>query len=317
MKTSSTARRHHYLPQSYLAAFTDTGTKDGQFFVLEVHSGRSFRTSPTNVAVETDFNRTDIEGQPPDAIEQALAPFEQRATQAIRSVIEREEFPNGEDYNFILNLLVLMAVRNPSLRNSFNRSRKEVMHRIADLLVSDEKIWDHHVCKGREAGEVIKDDVSFEEVKRFVEDRRYRIEFSPEGNLRVEFYTFDKLLPIFGQRTWSLLFAPVDGPEFICSDHPVTLVWKNQKSIPVGYGLKETEVFLPLGRRVGFYGVFETPLHPVVKLKPGHVATTNRRIALNSERHVFSAMQSFIMWHKGQIREVQCGSIHRNEEDAT
>lgn len=308
MDTKPTARRHHYLPQAYLAAFTSTGSKDNQFFVLDIHSGRPFRTIPKNVAVERDFNRIDIEGKSPDAIEQTLAPFEGQAVTAIRNVLESEEFPNDEDCNLILNILGLIAVRNPLLRNSFNHSLDQLVHCLGDLLVSDKKIWDQHVKKEREAGETINGDVSFEDMKRFVEERRYRIEVPTEGNLHVEFHAFDKLLPILGQRTWSVLVAPKDGPEFICSDHPVTLVWKNRRSGPVGYALKETEVFFPLGRRIGFYGVFETPLRPVVKLEPGHVGTMNRRVAMNAERHVFSALQSFFMWHEGQIREVMCVS---------
>ena len=308
MDTKPIARRHHYLPQVYLGAFTETGLKDGQFNVLDVESGRSFRTSPINVAVERDFNRVDIEGHSPDAIEQALASFEAQAVTAIRKVIETEEFPNDDEWNWILNLLGLIAVRNPQLRKSFNHSHEQVIHCIGDLLVSDKTIWDRHVKKARESGENINDNVSFEDVKQFVEERKYQIEFSPEGNLRVEFNAFDKLLPILGQRTWSVLVAPHDGPEFICSDHPVTLVWKGGRSGPVGHGLRGTEVFFPLGRRVGFYGVFETPLKPVVKCKPGNVATMNRRVTWNSERHVYSPLDSFFLWHEGRIREVQCGS---------
>lgn len=295
MEMKSTARRHHYLPQAYLAAFTRTGSKDDQFFVLNVHSGRPFSTSPINVAVERDFNRVDIEGRSIDAIEQALSPFEEQAVMAIRNVIESEKFPNEEDCNWILNLLGLIAVHNPQLQKSFNRSREQLIHCIGDLLVSDKKIWEHHVKKAREFVENINNDVSFDNMKQFIEERKYRLEFSPEGNLRVEFHTFDKLLPILGQRTWSVLVAPNDGPEFICSDHPVTLVWKSGKVGPVGYGLKETEVFFPLGRNIGFYGVFETPLKPAVKLKPDHVAMMNRRVILNAERHVFSALESFFM----------------------
>lgn len=315
MEMKSTARRHHYLPQAYLAAFTRTGSKDDQFFVLDVHSGRPFSTSPINVAVERDFNRVDIEGRSIDAIEQALSPFEEQAVMAIRNVIESEKFPNEEDCNWILNLLGLIAVHNPQLRKSFNRSREQLIHCIGDLLVSDKKIWEHHVKKAREFVENINDDVSFDNMKQFIEERKYRLEFSPEGNLRVEFHAFDKLLPILGQRTWSVLVAPNDGPEFICSDHPVTLVWKSGKVGPVGYGLKETEVFFPLGRNIGFYGVFETPLKPAVKLKPDHVAMMNRRVILNAERHVFSALESFFMWHDGQIREVQCGFNKANAAD--
>lgn len=220
--------------------------------------------------------------------------------------MESGEFTNDVDCNLILNLLGLIAVHNPVHRKTFNHSREQEMHLLGNLLVSDKKIWDHHVKKAREAGENISDSVSFEDMKRFVEERKYRIEFSTEENLRVEFNAFDELLPILGQRTWSILVAPKDGPEFICSDHPVTLVWKNRRRGPVGYELKETEVFFPLGRRIGFYGVFEMPLQPVVNLKPSHVATMNRRVAINAERHVFSALHSFSMWHDGQIREVMC-----------
>jgi hypothetical protein len=306
------ARRHHYLPQAYLAAFTSTGSKDDHFCVLNVQSGNTFRTSPKNVAAERDFNRVDIEGHSPDAIEQALAPFEGQAVSAIQNVIKSGEFPSDDDYNWILNILGLIAVRNPQLRKSFNSSHEQMIHRIGDLLVSDKKIWDHHVNKARESGVDINDDVSFQYMKQFIEERRYRIEFSPEDNLRVEFHAFDELLPILGQRMWSVLIAPDDGPEFICSDHPVTLVWKGGKSGPVGYGLRDTEIFFPLGRRVGFYGVFEDPLRPVVKCKSGHVATMNRRVAWNAERHVYSALESFFLWHKGKIREVRCGA-HSSE----
>jgi len=306
VQTKPTARRHHYLPQAYLAAFTTTELKDGQFCVLEVETGRAFRTSPLNVAAQRDFNRVDIEGRSPDAIESALAPFEGEAVAAVRRVIETQEYPNDIDWNLILNLLGLIAVRNPKLRGSFNRAREEVLRRTTDMLVLDKRIWEHHVKKAREAGEEISDTVTFEDFKRFVEGGEYEYEFHPEGNLRVEFGAFDKVLPLLGQRTWSVLIARPDGPEFICSDHPVTLEWKGGRSGPVGFGLPETEVFFPLGRRVGFYGVFETPLKSVVHCKPGHVATLNRRVAWNAERHVYSAQERFVVWHEGKIREVQC-----------
>lgn len=306
MVSKSVARRHHYVPQAYLAAFTSNGEKDGQFYVLDVETGRAFRTSPLNVGAQRDFNRVEVDGHPPDAIESALAPFEGNAMGAIRRVIDREAFPNDSDWNLILNLLGLIAVRNPKMRGSFNEAREQVLRRLADLLASDEKIWNRNVAKARDAGDSISEAVSFEQVKQFVGEGKYKIEFHPEGNLRIEFNAFDDLLPLLGQRTWSVLVAPEGGPEFICSDHPVTVTWKKGHAGPVGFGLKETEVFMPLGRRVGFYGVYETPLKRVVMCKPGDVATMNRRTAWNAERHVYSHHQNFFVWHDGDIREVGC-----------
>ena len=307
---NSAARKHHYVTQAYLAAFTDTESKDGQFCVIDIQSRTCFRTSPKNVAAERDFNRVDVEGKPPDFLEQELATFEGRAVQAIRNVNQTKTFPTDEDYNYIINLLCLFAVRNPQLRNSFNRSRELSIHLIGDLLVSDEKIWAHHLKKAQGAGYVGETSISFEEFKRSIKEGEYRIEFAPEGNLRVEFRTFDKILQILGQRIWSLLVAPSSGPTFICSDHPVALNWKGSGNKgPIGYGLKNTEVFFPLGPRTGLYGVYEEALPPIVHIDPVQVAIKNTMIEQSAERHVFSATNTLLLWEKGVMIEIDCCHI--------
>ncbi|MHB9075713.1 MAG: DUF4238 domain-containing protein [Desulfobaccales bacterium] len=304
---SSIARRHHYLPQAYLAPFTDTGAKDGRLYVLDTNSGVRFHTSPKNVAVELDFNRVDIEGKSPDTIEKSLADFEESATQMILKVNCTKTFPNDEDFSWIINLLCLIAVRNPQLRKLLNRSRELAIRVINDLLVSDKKIWAHHLKKAQEAGYIKKTNISFEECKTFIKEGKYKIEFTPESNLRIELRTFDRILKILGQRTWSLLVAPASGPNFICSDHPVALAWKNHsKGGPIGYGLKNTEVFFPVSPQTAFYGVYEDFLPPVVHINPPQVALMNTRIANSAERHVFSAMDTFSIWEKGGMIEIDC-----------
>src|SRR5271157_3609751 len=133
-KQNPTARKHHYLPQTYLAIFTDKGSKNGQFYVLDVVNGKCFRTSPKNVAAQRDFNRVDIEGKPPDVLEHGLAPFEQGMAAACRKANCSQTFPSDEDFNYIINLIGLIAVRNPPLRNSFNRARERSMKIIAHML---------------------------------------------------------------------------------------------------------------------------------------------------------------------------------------
>lgn len=304
----STARRHHYIPQGYLAAFTDTGTKEGQFWVREVESGECFSTSPKNVGVARDFNRVDADGQPIDALESALAAFEGDAVEVIRKVLVSRTFPDAIDFNVILNLVGLIAVRNPRRRDSFNQAREQTLHMIGDLLVSDRRIFETHVRKAAEAGYIPDANVSFERLKKFIEERQYTIEFLPQGNSSIEFEAFDKLLPILAQRTWSLFLAPDAGPEFICSDHPVTLVWKDGRRGPVGFGLRQTEAFVPLGRRVGLYGTFEDVLPPIVNLKAEAVAVMNTRSGMSAERYVFSCLNTFSIKHEGLVREVECRS---------
>jgi len=306
MKTPS--RKHHYLPQGYLAAFTDTGTKDGQFYVLEPDNGNCFRTSPKNVAAKRDFNRVDIEGHPPDAIEQALSPVEAKMIEACRRVIQTQSYPNDEDINYLLNLLGLIAVRNPKLRTSFNKAREHTLKIIGQMLVLDKKAFEYHMEKARKAGYLNPENNStYEDVKRFIDSGEYDFEFSPEGNLRIELETFDTILPLLGERIWSVFVAPSPGPSFICSDHPVTLVRKDSRiKGPVGFGLKNTEVFFPLGPSVGLYGTYETPLKEVVELSPTNVARMNRRIMDNAEKHVYSTSEFYCIRDEGEIMEVRC-----------
>lgn len=302
----STARRHHYISQGYLSAFTDNGTKDGQFWVMDVKTGNCFSTAPKNVGLERDFNRIDIDGQPLDALETSLASFESEAIDAVRKVLTNLEFPEAKDFNRILNLVGLIAVRNPRARNTFNQARTRSLKMIADILVSDRRIFESHMRKASKDGYIPNADVSFEDLKKFVENERYTIEFHPQGNSNIEFEVFDKLLPVLAQRRWSILLTPPTGPEFICSDHPVTLIHKNGSKGPVGFGLKQTEVFIPLGPDVGLYGTFEDPLPRVVNVTDKEVAEINTRLVANAERYVFSRLKSFSIWYEGSIREIEC-----------
>jgi len=307
MTATSTARRHHYVPQGYLGSFTDSGTKKGQFFVLDVESGRRFKTSPKNVAVELDFNRIDVEGHAPDYIEGLLGRMENDAVAAIKRVAESQAFPSDEDYSAILHLICLVAVRNPMMRASFNNAREQSIRIIGDLLVSNEDIWARHVEKARADGIGIPESVSFQDMKAFVEGGEYDIGFHPQSNLRVEMSTFDKMLPILHERTWSLIIAPEDGPEFISSDQPAALAFKHGRAGPIGLATQRTELFFPLTRRLGMYGVYEESLRKVVHAKPGNVATMNQRVAFSAPRYVFSATASFAIWVDGQIQIVECG----------
>lgn len=307
MTATSSARRHHYVPQGYLGCFTDKGTKTGQFFVLDVDSGRKFRTSPKNVAVEIDFNRIDVEGYPPDYIEHMLGQMEDDAIAAIRRVADSRAFPSDEDYSAILHLICLIAVRNPTMRASFNAAREQSIRIIGDLLVSDKSIWANHVEKARANGIDIPDSVSFQDMKAFIEGGEYEIDFHPQSNLRVEMNAFDKMLPVLHERTWSLIIAPEDGPEFITSDHPVALTFKNDRLGPIGLATKGTELFFPLTRNLGMYGAHEDALRKVVEAKPRGVAKLNQRVASTAPRYIFSAKDHFAVCVNGQIELIECG----------
>jgi hypothetical protein len=303
MKQEPISRRHHFVPQGYLGAFTDSGDKSGKFFVHDVNAGRWFRTTPQNVAHRRDFNRFETESLPPDALEKVFAGLESDALRAIRRLVDSEDFPSPEDHNVILNFICLLAVRNPNMRESFNAFRGAVIERISDVLVSKKEIWEAQVRRAKEDGVEIDDGVPYERMRDVIQSRNYDLEFSPEGNLRVEMKAYERLLSTLGKRNWSVLLAPRAGPELVSGDHPVTLAWKGRKG-PVGYGQANTEVFIPLTPHVGFYGTFEDPLKEIVRMRPENVAIMNSRILVNAQQHVFSRRDSYKVNRGGKIIEL-------------
>jgi hypothetical protein len=287
---TAVSRNHHYVPQGYLAGFTDTGTSDGKLYVLDLSTGSTFRTRPRNVAAERDFNRVEIDGQDPDFLEKSLgALLEDKAALAIRKIAQAQKFTGDDDFTYVINLLCLLVVRNPRARRSLASAKRQSAKIIGEMLVSDKKIWEHHNRKAREAGYVSEPDVSFERVKAFVDGGKYTIEVATHALIRTELSIFDDILRCLGARVWSLLIAAPDAPDFITCDHPVTLVFKDPKSkAAIGVGLHQTELVFPITARHAFLGVYENPMKPVLSVKAKGVAAMNTRVIRHADRQIYS-----------------------------
>jgi len=288
------ARNHHFVPQGYLAGFTDTGTREGRLYVLDLQTQKAFATRPRNVAAQRDFNRIDVEDQRPDALEQALGDFEDRAIAVIRWVRDQGCLPEDNDFSYLLNLMCLLVVRNPRLRQSLTRAKQQGARIIMDRLVSDRRLWEHHMRKALEAGDIPVSDVSFEQMKRFVEEEGYAIEIDQQDNLRSEFRIFDNILHSLADRCWSLLVAAADAPHFITSDHPISQVFKDpHQTGPIGVELRQTELVFPLNSRQALLGVFEEQLPPRLVVEARDVAVINTRTLRTAERQVYSVESVF------------------------
>lgn len=111
------SRNHHYIPQGYLRGF---GWKRGKHHLVVVHDfeeKRTYETNTRNVCAERDFMRFEAQGRKPDWLEEEFSKLEFKACEAIRHVVQTRTFA-GEDKNYILNLMALLAVRSPEQREN-------------------------------------------------------------------------------------------------------------------------------------------------------------------------------------------------------
>jgi hypothetical protein len=133
------ARKHHYVPQMYLTGFADD--KD-QCFVVDASTRKSFTSSAANIAAERDYNKIEAQGVPADALEKELGKFEGVIAPGIRRVRETASFgDNGKDREDIINLITLLAVRNPRTRNDMEKLYTELLQTMVAMPFEDAARW--------------------------------------------------------------------------------------------------------------------------------------------------------------------------------
>ncbi|MCY4637900.1 MAG: DUF4238 domain-containing protein [Acidobacteria bacterium] len=299
------ARRHHVVPQGYLAGFTDDGTPAGVLTVFDRVSESVFPAKPRNVATKRDFNRVDLDGLPPDAVEQALGELEGKAIRAIRRLQERGGCLTDEELSDIVNLMALLVARNPQSRRAMNAAREQTGRISLGMLASDRGMYEHHVAKAKSEGFIPGDDaVPFEQAAAFIESDQYRIDVSTTESILGELRVFESVFETLASRWWSLVIADPDAPDLVTCDHPVTVVSKDQsRRGPIGYGLPGTEVSFPLGPRHALVGVLENPLRPQFTARPTEVAALNSRTVHHADRQVYARSPHAVILQRGGMAD--------------
>jgi len=217
--------------RNYISA-ASVATPNEKLFVIDAIKKCAFTTRPRNVAAERDFNRVDIDGIPPDALEIAFGAFETEVSAAIERTCQRRHFRDPDDRSAILNLIGLMAIRNPRWRGKMKDFHHEVMTRTMQIALGTRERWAAQIEQAKAAGYVDPDadaDAHYETIKARVDGGHHRFEFPREKHIALELSTFDKILPLLFHRKWTLLRAEADAGRFITSDHPVCLTWTDRE----------------------------------------------------------------------------------------
>jgi hypothetical protein len=286
-----TARHHHYVPQCYLRGFAvERKKRKYQLLVYDRIARRSYPSATENVAQERDFNRFETESGPPDSFEAGLARFETALAPALKRTIAAAHFPNPDDRAYVLNLVGLIALRNPRWREQMRKLREQTSRVMMDMTLSSKERWEAQLKRAQASGDVAPDtSVTYEEMKALQREGSFRLEVATETHIQTELKGFDALLPYLDARKWIFLRAPKDSGGFITCDHPVLLTWTDPsmrgKFHPPGYGLKGTEVMFPLSHRVAMIGAFDIqdqtidiPEEGVAGFNGGAVASAERQV---------------------------------------
>ena len=303
---STDARNHHYVPQTYLRAFTDGESKKSKFTVFDVATEKRFETVPRNVCAVRDFNRISIPGMDANAIESGMGKFESLIAPAVTEIDLSNKF-DGEAKNTILNLIALLAVRHPNRRESMRKFHAQIAKVTMSNLLGRPEMYERITAEMRSEGIIEENGPSYTDVKAFFDSGKYDIEVTNESHLHSEQTMHETALPLLAERSWMLYRAnPAEG-HFITSDHPVSLTWRNPSEIPPlyrhspGFGMRDTEVLFPLTKNLVLIGTFDGE-SGYQDASPMLVAASNSRVANYCSRQIYSPKRAFTaLNHQMQI----------------
>jgi hypothetical protein len=298
-----TSRHHHYLSQCYLKGFTNGWSKNSRLVVIDTKQRKYFETIPRNVGGLKDFNRIDVPGTDPNAIEDALSRFESTAVTALKKVNDGAPF-EGDARNTILNLIALLAIRSPERREQWRRFRAEVVEKAMDLALSSREIWESQLKGMRTSEGQTEYKSDYEEVRRFFDSKEYTITVSREHHIRTELLGMETILPLLDHRNWIVIRTSEDSGPFVTSDHPVILIWNNPDTIPPfyrgspGFGMKTTQVYFPLSQNTAIVGEFEGRTGDIIGTRD-LISALNSRLIHFAYKQIYAPKLGFTFQGEG------------------
>jgi hypothetical protein len=286
------ARRHHYVPEMYLSGFANG---KGQCFAVDASTREKFNPTPKGISVKRDFNLIESPGVPPDALERELGNFESVIAPGVRRVRETASFGENEnDREDIINLVTLLAVRNPRTRNDMEKLYTGLFQALVAMPFEDKARWEAVVEGMKAEGKWPKNrPTDFEGHKKFVEENKDTLKAHKNYNLEMELDALPQMYPYFDARKWRILKAKDDSGGFVTTDHPVCVhrpaegINYGQQFAP-GFGLADRDILFPLSSKVALIGRMEGE-EDVVEVDRHCVASFNATVMGFAMKQIYAA----------------------------
>jgi hypothetical protein len=291
-KTSrETARKHHYVPEMYLEGFSG---RKGQIFAVDAERRRPFRSRPSGIAAQRDFNLIEADGVPPDALEQELGKLEGVMSPGIKRVRETATFgQEAKDRQDIINLVTLLAVRNPRTRADMQRLYTDNFRAMIAMPFKDPARWETLVEQLKAAGHWPEGaPVDFEGHKKFVDDNIDKVKAHQNLSLEMALESLEKMYWYFDARKWRIVKAKEGSGGFVTTDHPVCIHrpggtnYGNQYG--PGLGLSDRDILFPLSSNVALIGQLEGE-EDVIELDGDGVADFNATVIGYAMKQIYAA----------------------------
>jgi len=276
-------RRHHFVPQCWLAGFTDSGKKDGSIFVTDLKRGKQWKTTPDGCGHIRDFYR--IPGPDPVKVEKLLGEMENICGPILRRMFEEKREPVTEEWPDLFQHIAVQYSRVPAFR-PFVLKLEDSIYRTAlnEALESPER-W-ASFCQSIGLPEGDRESF-YEAAKTFINSPgEYTLSAENDWYVLRAFKAAEKIVDLLASRYWGSQISP--SGSFIGCDNPVILDGEAGKVM----GFKNAEIIIfPATRHTLLLGTSVNVRPPYLNRK--FIAHQNTLTMLNAHEQVFSHVPDF------------------------
>lgn len=281
---------HHFIPQFYLREFSDAAEKrKAQLFVFDQSTKKTFRTLVRNIGARRNFFRIEAEGFDPNHVEDGMAEIEGEIAPRLAEVIETKSFPSDDHFTSVMLLMGNVAVRNPRFRSMIEDLHVKMASGMMRAALKDKDRYEESIRQAREGGAPIRNDISYEDMKSFIERGEYNIAMDQTYLVGLELDAVPTVVEQLARRSWAFASAPA-GSTFATCDDPVVLAWADGKErgpYSPGFGLAGTIVMFPISPELTLIGLFvkQTPNRA---FRRDQVADMNTSMAKNAATQLYA-----------------------------
>jgi hypothetical protein len=278
------ARAHHFVPQCWLAGFTDQGDKTGKLWVTDLRRGKQWPSNPVNTGHQRDFYRVSDPQIEPLYFEKAFSEIESSIAPILKILDQERREPGVEELNSLLSFAAVMFARVPAFRPFILGVTDSLYKSYFSEVLESPASW----AKALEQAGIPADTpgASYEQMQRFECEGKYSLSAENEWYLYEGFRAAGHIIPSLSTRHWSTQISP--SGSFIASDNPVTL--DGPPGQKVGFKSADIVIF-PVSRHVLLCGTGVPVIQPAVNRR--RIAAHNTFAMLCAEEQVYSNIPDF------------------------
>lgn len=242
--TDSEPRAHHFVPQCWLAGFTDNGTKTGSLWVTDLHNKKQWPSSPRKSGFRNNFYRIEDPAPDPVIFEKQFGLIESETAPLLKTLYEKPRLPAPEELATLEVFIAFQYIRVPAFRPWLLKTARTIHKNWILRELKSPKSWERALREMNVPPEA--EGASYEQMLRFVREDSYSLSANNDWFLMRGFKAaMDAVLPSLEQRYWSAVIS--SHGSFIASDNPV--VMDGPKGELAGFRSAEIVIF-PINKHV-------------------------------------------------------------------